>query len=61
MEPGRRIQLGRVLALKSGGKFSVGQPYLEGVAIEAEVMEELKGPKVGAGRLPAGLPRVAEG
>lgn len=47
VEPGSRIQLGRVLALKQGGQFSVGQPYLEGVKVEAEVLEELKGPKVG--------------
>lgn len=45
MEPGSKISLGRVLALKSGGKFSVGQPYLENVAVHAEVLEELKGPK----------------
>ena len=46
-EPGSKIQLGRVLALKHGGKFNVGQPWLEGVRVEAEVLEELKGPKVG--------------
>ncbi|KAL4427120.1 hypothetical protein ABPG77_001124 [Micractinium sp. CCAP 211/92] len=46
VEPGSKISLGRVLALKSGGKFSVGQPYLENVAVHAEVLEELKGPKV---------------
>lgn len=46
VEPGSRIQLGRVLALKQGGTFSVGQPYLEGVTVQAEVLEELKGPKV---------------
>ncbi|EFN53470.1 hypothetical protein CHLNCDRAFT_136744 [Chlorella variabilis] len=45
-EPGSKIQLGRVLAHKAGGKFAVGQPYVEGVKVEAEVLEELKGPKV---------------
>ncbi|PSC74226.1 50S ribosomal L21 [Micractinium conductrix] len=45
-EPGSKLAMGRVLALKSGGKFQVGQPYLEGVAVHAEVLEELKGPKV---------------
>ena len=35
-----------MLALKQGGKFSVGQPYLEGASVEAEVLEELKAPKV---------------
>ena len=46
--PGSRIQLGRVLALKQGGQFSVGQPYVEGATVEAEVLEELQGPKVRA-------------
>ena len=30
MEPGSKIEFGRVLALKSGDKFEVGKPYLEG-------------------------------
>lgn len=30
----------------SKGTFAVGQPYLESVTVEAEVLEELKGPKV---------------
>lgn len=46
VEAGSTIQLGRVLALKSNGEFKVGQPYLEGVTVEAEIMEEVKGPKV---------------
>ena len=45
-EPGATIKLGRVLAHKSGGKFAVGQPYLEDVTVEAQVLEELKGPKL---------------
>jgi ribosomal protein L21 len=45
-EPGSTIKLGRVLALKSDGKFSVGQPYLGGVTVEATILEELKGPKL---------------
>lgn len=45
-EPGSTIKLGRVLALKSDGKFSVGQPYLGDVTVEARVLEELKGPKI---------------
>lgn len=43
---GDRIRLGRVLAVKQGGKFTVGKPYLEDIAVEAEVLEELRGPKV---------------
>uniref|UniRef100_A0A7S1SNN5 Uncharacterized protein n=1 Tax=Tetraselmis chuii TaxID=63592 RepID=A0A7S1SNN5_9CHLO len=44
--PGSKIQLGRVLAARNEGDFMVGQPYLENVTVEAEVMEELKGPKI---------------
>ncbi|GBF90102.1 50S ribosomal protein L21 [Raphidocelis subcapitata] len=46
VEPGSKIKFGRVLALKQGGTFSVGKPYLEGASVEAEVLEELKAPKV---------------
>lgn len=35
-----------MLALKHDGKFQVGQPYLDGITVEAEIMEDLKGPKV---------------
>ena len=45
-EPGSKVQLGRVLALKDEGIFTVGQPYLESVVVEAEVLEDTKGPKL---------------
>ena len=45
-EPGSRLQLGRVLALKDEGVFTVGKPYLESVIVEAEVLEDTKGPKL---------------
>jgi hypothetical protein len=51
VEVGDSIRLGRVLALKSGGEFSVGKPYLEGVAVEATILEEFRGPKVGVGQI----------
>jgi large subunit ribosomal protein L21 len=35
-----------VLALKHDGKFVAGRPYLPDVRVEAEVLEDLKGPKV---------------
>ena len=44
-EPGSTIKLGRVLALKSEGEFKVGQPYLENVNVEAQILEDLKGPR----------------
>jgi ribosomal protein L21 len=45
-EPGSKVQLGRVLALKHEGVFHVGRPYLESVLVEAEVLDEVKGPKL---------------
>lgn len=43
---GDKIRLGRVLALKQGDNFTVGKPYLEDVNIEAEVLEQFRGPKI---------------
>ena len=43
---GAKIKFGRVLALKKDGKLAVGMPYLETVNVEAEVLEELRAPKV---------------
>jgi len=43
---GSVIELGRVLALKQNGQFKVGQPYLDGVKVEAEILGEEKGDKV---------------
>lgn len=45
-EPGSTIQFGRVLALKAAGKFHVGKPYLEGVSVQADILEDTKGPKL---------------
>lgn len=43
---GSKIQFGRVLALKHDGKLTVGKPYLSNVNVEAEITEELRGPKL---------------
>jgi large subunit ribosomal protein L21 len=43
---GSQIKFGRVLALKHEDKLTVGMPYLDKVVVEAEVIEELRGPKV---------------
>jgi ribosomal protein L21 len=53
---GSKIRFGRVLALKANGSVQLGAPYLEDAAVEAEVLEELRGPKVG-GRAGATLGR----
>jgi len=44
--PGSKIELGRVLAARNKEDFMIGQPYLQNVTVEAEVVEEMKGPKV---------------
>lgn len=45
-EVGEKIKIDRVLLVELEGNTSLGQPYLEGVAIEAEVIKNFKGPKV---------------
>ena len=37
---GSTLALGRVLAVKKDGKFSVGTPYVEGAQVEAVVLED---------------------
>jgi ribosomal protein L21 len=49
VEVGDLIQLGRVLGHKADGEFKFGQPYLEGVTVEAQILEEFRGPKVRTG------------
>eukprot|EP00798_Chlamydomonas_sp_ICE-L_P012668 gene12668-15900_t len=43
---GSKIKFGRVLAVKKEGKFNFGMPYVEDASVEAEVIEELRGPKI---------------
>ena len=45
-EPGQTIQLGRVLAVKENGNFNIGAPYLENAVVKAQIVEDLKGPKL---------------
>ena len=44
--PGDVVSFGRVLAVKDEDVFHVGRPYVEDVTVEAEIIEEFKGPKV---------------
>jgi large subunit ribosomal protein L21 len=44
--PGDVVSFGRVLAVKDNEVFHVGRPYVEDVTVEAEIIEEFKGPKV---------------
>ncbi|KAK9915240.1 hypothetical protein WJX75_006550 [Coccomyxa subellipsoidea] len=45
-EPGSKVQLGRVLALKDEGVFHVGAPYLETVIVEAETRRTPRSPRL---------------
>lgn len=44
--PGDVVSFGRVLAVKDEEVFHVGRPYVDAVTVEAEIIEEFKGPKV---------------
>ena len=36
----------RVVGCKNDGQFTCGRPYLDNIIVEADVLEDLKGPKV---------------
>lgn len=42
---GKQIILNRVLLLNNDGELLVGKPYLEGVTIEGQILEHLRGRK----------------
>ena len=43
---GSLVKLPRVVALKADGDFSLGEPYLQDVNVEAEILEEYRAPKI---------------
>lgn len=45
-EPGSVVQLNHVLLLSKDGEIQVGAPYLEGVQLMAEVVEQGRGEKI---------------
>lgn len=45
-DPGKKIELGKVLLLSEDNKISVGTPYLTGQKLEAVIVSQEKGPKV---------------
>lgn len=44
--PGKEISFDRVLLLRDGERIMVGRPYVEGVVVNAEVLEQIKDKKV---------------
>ena len=45
-EPGQTLTFDQVLLVADGDKIAVGQPYVKGASLTAEVVEHLRGPKL---------------
>jgi large subunit ribosomal protein L21 len=45
-EPGDTLTFDQVLLVSDGDRITVGQPYLKGASLTAEVVEHLRGPKL---------------
>ena len=45
-EPGVRLTFDQVLMIGDGDRISVGQPYVQGASLQAEVIEHFRGPKL---------------
>src|SRR5438552_3449364 len=45
-DPGQSLTFEQVLLVADGDTITVGQPYLSGASLTAEVLEHLRGPKL---------------
>lgn len=45
-EPGKKLTFDQVLLVADGDTISVGQPYVKGASLTAEVVEHLRGEKI---------------
>jgi large subunit ribosomal protein L21 len=45
-DPGKTLEFGQVLMVCDGDKISVGAPHVKGASIAAEVLEQVRGPKL---------------
>ena len=50
---GKKIVFDKVLLVKDGDMVTFGKPYINGVAVEAEVLEQKKGKKIRVARFKA--------
>lgn len=44
-EPGQKLTFEEILLVSDGKKITVGQPYLKGAKLTAELVEHTRGPK----------------
>jgi large subunit ribosomal protein L21 len=44
--PGAQVTFDQVLMVADGDRITVGQPYVQGAKLRAEVLEHFRGPKV---------------
>ena len=45
-EPGAKLTFGNVLLVADGDKIAVGRPFVKGAGVTAELVEQLRGPKL---------------
>jgi len=45
-EPEKKVTFDKVLLISDGKKVEIGQPYVEGASVEAEVISQVKARKV---------------
>lgn len=45
-DPGKTLTFDQVLLIADGDKITVGQPFLKGASLTAEVVEHFRGPKL---------------
>jgi large subunit ribosomal protein L21 len=45
-EPGAKLTFEQVLLVADGDSIAVGQPYVKGASLTAEVVEHFRGPKI---------------
>lgn len=45
-EKGEKIVIDKILMIRNNGEIKIGNPYIEGAQVEAEIMEHIKLPKI---------------
>src|SRR5262245_17186193 len=45
-DPGQSLTFDQVLMVADGDRISIGQPYVDGASLTAEVVEHFRGPKL---------------